>query len=64
MAESQLRDEKQLFEFETRRDDLLAERREVVLVGVADFLNQAMEGRRLKVTLKEQGLRRRWASTR
>ena len=44
MAESQPRDEKQLFEFETRRDDLLAERREVVLVGVADFLNQAVEG--------------------
>ena len=44
MTESQLRDEKQLFEFETRSDDLLAEKREVVLVGVADFLNQAVEG--------------------
>ena len=56
MAESQkLRDEEQLFEFETRRDDLLAERREVVFVGVADFFNQAVEGRRLKRLLRKTG---------
>ena len=48
MAESQLRDEDQLFEFETCRNHLLAETGAVVLVGAADLLDEAVEAEALE----------------
>lgn len=48
MAEGELRNENEFSDLQAGSDDLLAEARQIVLVGVADLLNQAMDAQALQ----------------